>query len=1548
MLVWLSLLCWMSPQSLFADPGGLQERLHPPPDEPIASSDHPSLESFQNRQALLPLLYRDRHQEAVYHEISRAFEAGRTVEALQLLQQLFDSDEDSFYWPSTSPAPVSIRYASRSLFFQQSPDVWQLYEQLNASTANALLEDAQGQQDKTCYHDLIHRFPFTSAGREARRHLIYYALDRHRFHEAHHHLNQLFHSKIHQEALHESDHHLHRFLKHQIQPDSWNESIAQDYELRTAMVEGNNEIGYPILQVSQSDTEENYFATVAHGKRRTHWQEVTPPYLREVWSASHMNSSRKLLDQTMQFWEEEQASELKPAAVGWKPVVVGETVYVRNYDEVTAFDLHSGSMLWRYPCQSQFSPLLESFRPHSRLHSRTQFSQLTSELNLEELLVGNNLLGTLTHDSERLYLIDEVELEALKAPVPAGIITHADNPHDNSEARRRSNRLIALPLSQTETLQSLPVKPEWSVGGILELENTRLNNALSGHFILGPPLVDGGTLFVLSEFEQQINLSALNAENGKLLWTQGIGWVEFMIDQDVFRSHRSATPILAHNLLLCPCQTGMLVAVDRSSGTLRWVYDYRELNESQRHRHWSRRRNSQRGHLGFDDQPVVQGDRVLYLPHQSENLHCLDLNTGRVVWKEVRKDADYIATSDHNLAFVVGRKSCRGLSLRNGSEVWSARLGTPSGTGTRAGHVYLLPLQSGRIASINIQTGDYSGLSHLHTRVESDLVQLVNQEAVSETSYATTNYYEEGFSPGWTPGNLIACQDYILSAGPRGITLFPQSGSELYRNPVHADRTIEMSSGDEKIRETSVTDAFLRQAELNLILDRLEEAQQYLERCLETKDSLITEQRYMAEHLLQEVLYARLRSEPASRDLHFTKLQSFVHGDLEQGRLLMEEAEFQLANGNHQTAWQRVVDLSTYDLNLPLNDTTDATWKVTPRSWIPLMRERLISTGGNDFLHLLEVQCERYLDDALNEELSEKNEGKLEIFLTLFGEGEPAAVAKLKLAARYREEGKYHLAEQLWMSVRETRFPRLASIASQNLITLWRQFGMYQLAANEIESSGLSSHYAATHYNGTEIDSMLQLCLKQSQRPDEKIAHVRISERRWSDEGTDMQGYRIALHPTATQDFTLLTKGSGHTGKLTLLDRLSGQILDDVDVPTGTLSNQLSRHQLSGTQLCLGGSNTAIGLSLLTRKPVWEVSPVTNLRTESLSVFTINSNFTVLRNRHQMAVVDTATGNVLWQRDKISPAGNRINTGQAGVMGDNQSLIMFEDHLNYTVFDIRTGDERRQGQFAFDPSERHYIFGRKIFYFEPNGDENSIGLYDPHENRYLMRRSSNRAVLSVRTSDDKLALLSPVDGDTGDGAVDHLRLEIIDPEMETRLLDYKLKDELAQKLSFLRVFDDRDHYYVNLQHHEKPLDLPRQFYPAGDTLLNNVTIRGKLLAFEKKTGKLLWMRDFQPASVIQLAPHQLPILILVSRTRDRMNPSLHSLAIETVDARTGESLGYHDEILTDRLVHAAYDPDARRVSLIGHRTCVHLDMHSKKEAAWKEECHYYPAGVAVR
>ena len=96
-------------------------------------------------------------------------------------------------------------------------------------------------------------------------------------------------------------------------------------------------------------------------------------------------------------------------------------------------------------------------------------------------------------------------------------------------------------------------------------------------------------------------------------------------------------------------------------------------------------------------------------PSQSEWIHCIDLKNGRGLWKRPRDDAEFIAATSDGIALVVGDRVCRGISLKDGAERWSARLGEVSGRGLRVGTDYLLPLANNRIVAIDIRTGSRCG-----------------------------------------------------------------------------------------------------------------------------------------------------------------------------------------------------------------------------------------------------------------------------------------------------------------------------------------------------------------------------------------------------------------------------------------------------------------------------------------------------------------------------------------------------------------------------------------------------------------------------------------------------------------------------------------------------------------------------------------------------------------------------------------------------------------------------------------------------------------------
>ena len=181
--------------------------------------------------------------------------------------------------------------------------------------------------------------------------------------------------------------------------------------------------------------------------------------------------------------------------------------------------------------------------------------------------------------------------------------------------------------------------------------------------------------------------------------------------------------------------------------------------------------------MGFPAAPKVLGRRVVLLPRQSSEIHCLDIETGRRIWTAPREDGEYVGAVTDSQVFIVGQRFCRGLSISAGEENWSARFGLPAGQGIHANGRYLLPLESGRIATIDLRTGREIGLSGW--RNSGQYAKLAGGELSDLTSQLGLS--ANPLPENWHTGNLIPAGDRILAAGPAGLIAFPQTGELLNR-----------------------------------------------------------------------------------------------------------------------------------------------------------------------------------------------------------------------------------------------------------------------------------------------------------------------------------------------------------------------------------------------------------------------------------------------------------------------------------------------------------------------------------------------------------------------------------------------------------------------------------------------------------------------------------------------------------------------------------------------------------------------------------------------
>jgi outer membrane protein assembly factor BamB len=200
------------------------------------------------------------------------------------------------------------------------------------------------------------------------------------------------------------------------------------------------------------------------------------------------------------------------------------------------------------------------------------------------------------------------------------------------------------------------------------------------------------------------------------LWPQPLVAPLRKVTETDERRHQSLTPACANGIVVCPTETGVVIAVDFAQRRLLWAYQY-DSTEARRNAHVLRGgvvfpnapfpvdERSDQGWL--DGTPIIADGRVFLTPTDSDELHCLDLADGELHWKIPRERAVYLAGADHQRAVLIGPDQLDAVRVTDGSPAWTASVSipAPTGRGLWMADRYLVPLSTGEIATIDLERG---------------------------------------------------------------------------------------------------------------------------------------------------------------------------------------------------------------------------------------------------------------------------------------------------------------------------------------------------------------------------------------------------------------------------------------------------------------------------------------------------------------------------------------------------------------------------------------------------------------------------------------------------------------------------------------------------------------------------------------------------------------------------------------------------------------------------------------------------------------------------
>ena len=430
-----------------------------------------------------------------------------------------------------------------------------------------------------------------------------------------------------------------------------------------------------------------------------------------------------------------------------QPLAVANWVLMRTPSGLTGLDFHSGKRIWEIRAPIEQAPERPVTNGFVRINGMIMSA---SDPSLTDRLWENATYGTFSSDGHSVFLLREpVDANGAPAasrwqrfPRPNGINSMlTDNP---------TNQLAAYDL-QTQG------KFEWQVGG--DKTDNDVEPPLAGAFFLGPPLPLMGRLYALAEIKGEIRLAVLDDRSGKVKvdWSQQLALPEDPNPvSNAFRRTTGLSPSYADGILVCPTSAGAVVAVDVANRALLWGYEYPHVEFNQQQQFMAMRfgnagaNNYLQHYMGdrWSDATVTIAEGcVILTPVESDQLFCLSLIDGKLLWKMDRGDNIYVAGVRDGKVLLVGRKQMQAFELADGKPGWPAPLllpqgSMPSGRGYMSGTSYFLPLSTAEVAAVNVNTGK------LLARAKS--------------------------RKGIVPGNLICYQGTVISQGMTSIDAFYQ------------------------------------------------------------------------------------------------------------------------------------------------------------------------------------------------------------------------------------------------------------------------------------------------------------------------------------------------------------------------------------------------------------------------------------------------------------------------------------------------------------------------------------------------------------------------------------------------------------------------------------------------------------------------------------------------------------------------------------------------------------------------------------------------------
>ncbi len=696
--------------------------------------------------------------------------------AVDILQQLLDIKEDVFASVTRKGADgkvgksiVSVRAEANRMVANLPPKGLEFYKKTHGPTAASLLKQAKElNNDPATLAQVTTRFLYTDAGADAVNLLATFHLDRGNYTNAALCYEKLMQregaSKLPPNILFKAALSFHRVGDKANEETAWKNLATKAQSVKLGRITKSvDDLKTYVASLKSENVEFGLYDWPMFGgkaSRTGQGGEGGTAFLEPKWVESTIreNATKTHLDQAFNWLERSKQPVLSAsfpiaATINREGKALPLVIY-RSFWGIHARNVLTGELEWEAPSNWSIDRIEKEGKYAGNLHQWLQI--YLNNGSKPEILFENSMVGTLTTDNTRVYCIEDLAVPpfSTQSPYNPQPVTY----NGKLGEAINHNRLQAYDLDSGKLI--------WEAG-----EYGNKDNELSDTYFLGAPLPLNGKLFVLTEKNQSLRLVTLDPTTGKLVGSpQRLADTRDKMVQDLARRINASQLAYGEGILVCPTNAGAVLGVDLLSGSLVWAYAYREGGRSTQA--WDPNKGIPPGMIiGPDGRyipavpninnwktsaPCITEGKVVFTAPDASSVHCVNLRDGTRVWKHSKQDDDlYLAGVFAGKVVIVGKKSCRGLNLADGSEAWRVDTGMPSGQGIASNNIYYLPLVNAiatkepEICVIDVVKG--TALAHTRSRKKE------------------------------IPGNLIFYEGTVLSQNVTQVAAYPQLNVELKR-----------------------------------------------------------------------------------------------------------------------------------------------------------------------------------------------------------------------------------------------------------------------------------------------------------------------------------------------------------------------------------------------------------------------------------------------------------------------------------------------------------------------------------------------------------------------------------------------------------------------------------------------------------------------------------------------------------------------------------------------------------------------------------------------